>query len=178
MIRKDNIFLFAIIGVPFWSYLSNALEKKKCWILSLILSSAFFIFVLLIGRNDIFLFIIICCLTGFCLGADMFLPPSMQADVTDYHKLRFNEDISGVMFASITFLNKFSFAVASIFVFSILGFLKFETNSTVTSESKAFIYISYALIPVVLKLFSSYLLTNFNSSRIDQLEIQKKIYGN
>ena len=63
----------------------NALEKKKCWILSLILSSAFFIFVLLIGRDDIFLFIIICCLTGFCLGADMFLPPSMQADVTDYH---------------------------------------------------------------------------------------------
>ena len=171
-------FLFAIIGVPFWSYLSNALEKKKCWILSLILSSAFFIFVLLIGRDDIFLFIIICCLTGFCLGADMFLPPSMQADVTDYHKLRFNEDISGVMFASITFLNKFAFAVGSIFVFSILGFLKFETNSTISSESKAFIYISYALIPVFLKLFSSYLLTKFNSSRMDQLQIQKKIYGN
>ena len=171
-------FLFAIVGVPFWSFLSKIFGKKKCWILSLVSSSVFFIFVLFIDQGDIFLFIIICCLTGFCLGADMFLPPSMQADVTDYHKLKFNENISGIMFASITFINKFSFAIASIVIFSILDFLRFESNSKISQESEKFIYISYALIPVVLKICASYLLTKFDSSKKDQLQIQKKIYGN
>ncbi len=82
------------------------------------------------------------------------------------------------MFASITFINKFSFAIASIVIFSILDFLRFESNSKISQESEKFIYISYALIPVVLKICASYLLTKFDSSKKDQLQIQKKIYGN
>ena len=34
-------FLFAILGVPFWTYISKKFGKKKTWVSSLILSALF-----------------------------------------------------------------------------------------------------------------------------------------
>ena len=96
-------FLFAILGVPFWTYISKKFGKKKTWVSSLILSALFFIFVLFLSEGDIQFFIIISCITGFCLGADLIIPPSIQADVSDIHLNKFKEDISGILFSLITF---------------------------------------------------------------------------
>ena len=170
-------FLFAILGVPFWTYFSKKFGKKKTWATSLILSAFFFIFVFFLSKGDIYLFIIISCITGFCLGADLIIPPSIQADISDIHLNKFNEDISGVLFSFITFLNKLSFAIASLFVFSILGLLNFKANEEISYETKIFIIISYALIPIVLKFLSSLILMRFKLTEKDLKKIQKKIYG-
>ena len=170
-------FLFAILGVPFWTYISKKFGKKKTWVSSLILSALFFIFVLFLSEGDIQFFIIISCITGFCLGADLIIPPSIQADVSDIHLNKFKEDISGILFSLITFLNKLSFALASLFVFTILGFLNFEANEEINLETKFFIIYSYALIPIVLKFFSSFILMSFKITEKDLKKVQKKIYG-
>ena len=170
-------FLFAILGVPFWTYISKKIGKKKTWVSSLILSALFFIFVLFLSEGDIKFFIIISCITGFCLGADLIIPPSIQADVSDIHLNKFKEDISGILFSLITFLNKLSFALASLFVFTILGFLNFEANEEINLETKFFIIYSYALIPIVLKFFSSFILMSFKITEKDLKKVQKKIYG-
>ena len=168
-------FLSALVGIPFWTKFSKFLSKKNTWSISLISAAFFFSFVLFIDQGDIFAFIIISCLTGFCLGADLIIPPSIQADVTDYHKFKFKEDISGVTFSSITFLNKFSFAVGSIFVFGILGLLDFQTNTEINFSSKIFLFFSYAFLPVILKILCYFMLKKFKSSRDDLSEIQKKL---
>ena len=110
-------FLFAILGVPFWTYISKKFGKKETWSISLILSSCLFTSVFLLDTGDIIPFIVISCVTGFCLGADLIIPPSIQADLSDIHLNKFKEDISGILFSFITFLNKFSFALASLFHF-------------------------------------------------------------
>ena len=168
-------FLFALIGIPFWTKFGKFFTKSKTWSFSLVSAAVFFIFALFLDSGDIKMFIIISCLTGFCLAADMTIPPSIQADITDYHKMKFKEDISGITFASITFLNKLSFAIGSIFVFGVLGLLDFETNTEISVNIKTFIFFSYAFLPVILKLICSYMLKNFKSSQGDQLKIQKKI---
>ena len=66
--------------------------KLIAFICMLILSAFFFIFVLLLSEGDMQFFIIISCLTGFCLGADLIIPPSIQADVVDYDRLIFRKD--------------------------------------------------------------------------------------
>ena len=170
-------FLFAILGVPFWTYVSKRFGKKKTWVSSLILSAFFFIFVLLLSKGDMQLFIIISCITGFCLGADLIIPPSIQADLSDVHLSKFKEDISGILFSLITFLNKLSFAIASLFVFSILSYLNFEANKEINPETKIFIICSYALTPILLKCFSSFILMSFRITETDLKKIQKKIYG-
>lgn len=170
-------FLFAILGVPFWTYLSKRFGKKRTWVTSLILSAFFFIFVLFLSKGDIHFFIIISCITGFCLGADLIIPPSIQADLSDVHLNKFKEDISGILFSLITFFNKLSFAVASLFVFSILSYLNFEANEEINPETKIFIICSYALTPIVLKCLSSFILMSFRITETDLKKIQKKIYG-
>ena len=170
-------FLFAILGVPFWTYVSKRFGKKRTWVTSLILSAFFFIFVLFLSKGDIHFFIIISCITGFCLGADLIIPPSIQADLSDVHLNKFKEDISGILFSLITFFNKLSFAIASLFVFSILSYLNFEANEEINPETKIFIICSYALTPILLKCLSSFILMSFRITEIDLKKIQKKIYG-
>ena len=170
-------FLFAILGVPFWTYVSKRFGKKRTWVTSLILSAFFFIFVLFLSKGDIHFFIIISCITGFCLGADLIIPPSIQADLSDVHLNKFKEDISGILFSLITFFNKLSFAIASLFVFSILSYFNFEANEEINPETKIFIICSYALTPILLKCLSSFILMSFRITEMDLKKIQKKIYG-
>ena len=170
-------FLFAMLGVPFWTYVSKRFGKKRTWVTSLILSAFFFIFVLFLSKGDIHFFIIISCITGFCLGADLIIPPSIQADLSDVHLNKFKEDISGILFSLITFFNKLSFAIASLFVFSILSYLNFEANEEINPETKIFIICSYALTPILLKCLSSFILMSFRITEMDLKKIQKKIYG-
>ena len=170
-------FLFAILGVPFWTYVSKRFGKKRTWVTSLILSAFFFIFVLFLSKGDIHFFIIISCITGFCLGADLIIPPSIQADLSDVLLNKFKEDISGILFSLITFFNKLSFAIASLFVFSILSYLNFEANEEINPETKIFIICSYALTPILLKCLSSFILMSFRITEMDLKKIQKKIYG-
>jgi Na+/melibiose symporter-like transporter len=170
-------FLFAIIGVPFWTIISKKYGKKEVWCLSLFLSAFFFLLIFFLENGNFLFFIIISCITGFCLGADLIIPPSIQADITDLHRGKFGEDISGVFFSIITFLNKFAFAVVSIFVFGIMGVLDFQTEGEINANVKFFIIISYALAPILLKLLAAYLLMNFKLKENELQKIQKKIYG-
>ena len=170
-------FLFAIMGVPFWTIISKKYGKKEVWSLSLFMSAMFFLLVFFLEDGNFLFFIIISCITGFCLGADLIIPPSIQADITDWHRSKFGEDISGVLFSIITFLNKFAFAVVSIFVFGIMGVLDFDTDGEINTNVRLFIIISYALAPILLKLLAAYLLTNFKLKENELQKIQKKIYG-
>ena len=170
-------FLFAIMGVPFWTIISKKYGKKEVWSLSLFISAMFFLLVFFLEDGNFVFFIIISCITGFCLGADLIIPPSIQADITDWHRSKFGEDISGVLFSIITFLNKFAFAVVSIFVFGIMGVLDFDTDGEINTNVRLFIIISYALAPILLKLLAAYLLVNFKLKENELQKIQKKIYG-
>ena len=170
-------FLFAIMGVPFWTIISKKYGKKEVWSLSLFMSAMFFLLVFFLEDGNFVFFIIISCITGFCLGADLIIPPSIQADITDWHRSKFGDDISGVLFSIITFLNKFAFAVVSIFVFGIMGVLDFDTDGEINTNVRLFIIISYALAPILLKLLAAYLLTNFKLKENELQKIQKKIYG-
>ena len=170
-------FLFAIMGVPFWTIISKKYGKKEVWSLSLFMSAMFFLLVFFLEDGNFVFFIIISCITGFCLGADLIIPPSIQADITDWHRSKFGEDISGVLFSIITFLNKFAFAVVSIFVFGIMGVLDFDTDGEINTYVRIIIIISYALAPILLKLLAAYLLVNFKLKENELQKIQKKIYG-
>ena len=170
-------FLFAIMGVPFWTIISKKYGKKEVWSLSLFMSAMFFLLVFFLEDGNFVFFIIISCITGFCLGADLIIPPSIQADITDWHRSKFGEDISGVLFSIITFLNKFAFAAVSIFVFGIMGVLDFDTDGEINTNVRLFIIISYALAPILLKLLAAYLLVNFKLKENELQKIQKKIYG-
>ncbi|MBK93888.1 MAG: hypothetical protein CMP33_06820 [Rickettsiales bacterium] len=166
-------FLSAIIGMPIWVFLGKFLEKQKVWLISLLLSSFFFVFIFVLNEGDVNYFIIIACLTGICLGADLALPPSMLSDLSDYHKKKFDEDISGFLFSLLTLITKVAFALASIISFTILDQLGLQNINGATDKSKLAIIILYAGVPILLKIIASYFLNSYSITRESLKKIQK-----
>ena len=152
------------------------MEKKKCGVFRYFCQQ-FFSFSIFFGKWQFFIFYNNFLHNWILSGADLIIPPSIQADITDWHRSKFGEDISGVLFSIITFLNKFAFAVVSIFVFGIMGALDFDTDGEINANVRLFIIISYALAPILLKLLAAYLLINFKLKENELQKIQKKIYG-
>lgn len=170
-------FLSAVLGMFFWIYMIRHIEKKDIWRLSMLISSFIFIFVFFIQSGDIFLFSIISCLTGFCLGADMAIPPSIQCDITDYHKQRFKKDISGILFSLLIFSNKITFAIATLVTFSLLDFFEYNFEDSTSDKSDLLLTIMYAGIPIIMKLFTVSSLRKFDLSKKKMEKITKNLYG-
>jgi glycoside/pentoside/hexuronide:cation symporter, GPH family len=152
-------FLSAILTFPLWIKFSSKLSKKRIWILSMIISSSAFIFVPFLNQNDFLYFIIICIFTGMCLGADMALPSSIQADVAQESKKNDN-DISGVLFGFWAMITKFSLALAVAISFITLEFTSFNTENINESSSIAII-ILYSIVPLIFKVLSIIILSKY-----------------
>ena len=170
-------FFSAVIGMPIWIFVNRFIDKHLVWSISMILSSIFFSFVFFLEYGDIIYFIIISCLTGFCLGADLAIPPSMQSDVIDYQKLEFKQDISGIFFSLLTFINKIAFGLASLISFSLLDSFGFEPDEKLTKKTEILLFILYAGIPISLKLLSAYIIKSYPLSRQKTKKITKKLLG-
>ena len=152
-------FLSAILTFPLWIKLSLKLTKKTTWILSMMIASCAFLFVPFLQNNDFLYFMIICILTGMCLGADMALPSSIQADVAQQSKKE-NNDISGILFGFWAMITKFSLALAVAISFITLEFTAFDTEN-INQNSLIAIIILYSVLPIIFKVLSIILLSKY-----------------
>ena len=141
-----------------------------CLNLGIELMQVAFAFVLTIKPGDINAFAIICVITGMGFGADMALPPSMQADVIDYDKLKNRESRAGVCFATWSMSTKLALALAVGISFPLLEYLGFSMKETNDPSAIRALTVIYAGLPVVFKLVSISLVWSFPINR-ERLEI-------
>ena len=144
-------FLSAIVAFPFWIKVSNKLTKKATWILSIIVAISAFVFVPFLKEGDFIYFSIICIMTGSCLGADMALPSSIQAEVANMTKEK--EDLTGVLFGFWAMITKLSLALAVAISFISLEVANFESQN-INQTSIFVIIFLYSILPIILKIFS------------------------
>lgn len=157
--EKDSIgvlllvyFLSGVLALPFWYYISKRFGKKNSWIYSIILASLVFLYVPFLSEGDFVPFLIVCIISGFSLGADMFLPSSIQADIAqDFTKQ--NSQFTGVLFSFWAMLTKLALASAVGITFIILGVFGFDSNPQ-SSTSQLLLFSLYSLLPIVLKLLA------------------------
>lgn len=157
--EKDSIgvlllvyFLSGVLALPFWYYISKRFGKKNSWIYSIILASLVFLYVPFLSEGDFVSFLIVCIISGFSLGADMFLPSSIQADIAqDFTKQ--NSQFTGVLFSFWAMLTKLALASAVGITFIILGVFGFDSNPQ-SSTSQLLLSSLYSLLPIVLKLLA------------------------
>ena len=170
-------FLSALLGMAFWVFLIKYIEKRDIWRLSMIISSLVFFFVFFLETGNILYFLIISCLTGFCLGADLAIPPSMLSDVTDYHKKKFKSDISGLLFSILILINKLTFALATLIAFSLLDYFDYNAELTSSENAKYILVFMYAGVPIILKLMIVNNLKKFSLSKKEMAKIKENLYG-
>ncbi len=170
------IYFFAgIVGMPAWIQLSRRFGKKHIWCLAMIMASVTFATVPVLEAGDIYLFGTVVLLTGFCLGADLALPPAMQADVAEYEFLRTRRDRTGIMFAAWSMSTKLALAASVGIAFPLLDWLGTTEPGNPAKYDLFVLTLIYAGLPVVLKVSAITLIWGYPLSKEKQSIIQRRL---
>lgn len=168
-------FVTAIAAIPLWLFVSKHIGKHRAWCMAMILTCAGFIWVPLLSPGDVVAFGIISAITGMGFGADVTLPPALQADVVDYDTWRHRKQRAGLLFALCSMSSKLSLAVAVGTVFPALEMFGFTPRGDNTPDTLLIVAVIYALIPVALKIISIALVWNFPITAKRQARIRKRL---
>ena len=145
-------FLCGVLAIPVWLALSRRIGKHRAWCVAMIVACAAFVWVPLIPEGQIVPFLLVCVVTGAALGADLALPPAMQADVVDFDTLRTGQRRAGLFFALWSMATKLALALAVGLAFPVLDILGFDAQGGNTVPVLTALAVIYALVPTVLKL--------------------------
>ncbi len=174
-------FLFAyffagVAAIPAWLRLSRVFSKHRVWSAAMLWANAVFLLVPLLGPGDIFWFFLVSVLTGVSLGADLTLPPSMQADVVDLDTLRSGHRRAGIYFAIWGVATKLALALAVGIAFPLLEFAGFNGSAGTNSAGALFVLVAlYCLLPAACKLTAVAVLWRYPITADRQRRIRRAI---
>lgn len=147
-------FLAGALAIPLWLRASRRWGKHRTWCVAMALACGAFVWVPALPHLPVdatVAFAVICVLTGVALGADLALPPAMQADVVDVDTLRTGERRAGLFFAAWSMATKAALALAVGIAFPVLDGLGFDPGTANTESALFALTVIYALVPCVLK---------------------------
>lgn len=169
-------FAAGILGVPLWLALARRISKHRAWCWAMVLACAVFLFAPFLGPGDTLAFGVICVLTGFGVGADLVLPPAIQADAIDVDTAASGDQRSGLYLAAWGLATKLALAAAVGIAFPILAFAGFDPaageKTAAGLETLAWLY---GGLPVALKLLAIVLMWRFPLNEARQEELTRKI---
>ena len=167
-------FACGIAALPLWLRLAARIGKHRAWCTAMALACAVFIWVPLLGPGDTWAFLVICVLSGFALGADLALPPAIQADVVDLDSLRSGQERAGVYFGLWGVATKLALALAVGISFPLLALAGFDPAAEQTDGVWA-LSLLYGLAPVAFKVAAVALVWRFPINAQRQLRIRTLI---
>jgi Na+/melibiose symporter-like transporter len=165
----------AVVGIPLWLSLSRHLSRHRAWALAMAITCPAFAFAALLGPGDAAAFALICVVTGLCLGADLALPPAIQADVADWDRLRFRRNRTAGLFALWGMATKLALALAAGLTLPALGALGLGEAPPPALALTA-LALTYALIPCVLKLTAVALMHGLPLTQARQAAVAARLH--
>lgn len=186
-------FVSAIFGIPVWLTLARKTDKHISWCIALLGSVLCFMFVPFIGEGNFSAFLFVCLGTGFCLGADVVMPASIQSDLAqlisnNQNKQNSSEDSTALLFGIWGLLTKLSLALAIGISFPLLDILGLDTKATETqminNSAITALVVLYAIVPIILKIWVFINMwkfkfdKNYFSSSLASLDLTKTSKGN
>ena len=144
-------FAAGCCAIPLWLHLSRRWGKHRVWCGAMLMAMAAFAWVPLISAGTVLPFLVVCLVTGAALGADLVLPPAMQADVVDFDQLRTGFARAGFYFAIWGMGTKLALGCAAGAAFLALDALGFDAQGGNGPGALFALAALYALVPVALK---------------------------
>jgi glycoside/pentoside/hexuronide:cation symporter, GPH family len=171
------IYFFAgLIGMPFWLHVAKLKGKHRSWCYAMLVACAAFIFAPFLPPKADALFLVICVLTGFAVGADLVLPASLQADVIDVDTAASGEQRSGIYLAIWGLATKLALALAVGIAFPLLAATGYDPGAGIKTETGLMVLaLLYAAVPVVLKLTAIGLMWDFPLTEARQAQLREAI---
>lgn len=168
-------FLAGIAGVPLALRIAARFGKHRAWCLAMLVNCALFSLVPLLGEGDVLAFGAICVATGICLGFDLSLPASIQADVIDVDTAASGEQRSGLYFAAWSLATKLSLAAGVGIVFPLLALFGFVPDGPNDAGAITALVSIYVWLPLALKLGAIALMWAFPLGEAEQRDLRASI---
>ena len=168
-------FIAGVLGIPFWMWLSRRLAKQKTWSIAMTLACISFAFVPLLNQGDILQFFVITILTGITLGADLIIPPSMQADVAEFEYFRSRHDRTSLLFAFWSMTTKLALAFSVLIAFPLLEVFDFTPILSDSKNNIVALSVIYAALPIVLKLLAILIISVYPLTSDRQLIVRRRL---
>ncbi|QPH53496.1 MFS transporter [Pontivivens ytuae] len=165
----------AMLGAPIWIWSARRFDKHRVWCLAMIYAATVFTWAFLLGEGDVMLFAVISGLAGLALGADLALPPAMQADVVDLDTARSGKARTGAFFALWSVATKAAVAVSGGVALLILDMVGFSGQGGNDETALIWVAALYALAPVALKLTAVAMMWNFPLNRARVADVRARI---
>lgn len=157
-------FVAGVAALPAWVWLADRIGKHRAWMASLLLASLSFAWVPLLGPGDAVLFGLICVLSGLCVGADLALPASIQADLAGIDRAEGGGDRAGLLFGLWGMATKLALALAVGIAFPLLDLAGFDASGNNGSAPLLALALLYGGLPVALKLLTVPLLRGLDTT--------------
>ena len=146
----------AAASVPMWLLLSRKLSKTAAWFIAMVITVIAMSLAVFLGAGDFALFIPIAVITGFGIGADYGLPPSVLADIINSEEGKDTRGDTGAYFGLWALSTKLATAIGaagSLPVAALLGF-----NPSLGQYSGTALIIVYIAVPVIIKIIAALLI--------------------
>ncbi len=154
-------FLAGLAGVPLALTIARRIGKHRAWCVAMLVTCAAFMFAPLLPAGASVGFATICLITGHGLGADLALPPAMQADVVDEDTAAGGDGRAGLYFALWGMATKLALALAVGVAFPLLDLAGFDAAGGASPGGAWMLGVLYAWLPVGLKLVAIALMWRF-----------------
>lgn len=169
-------FAGAIVAAPFWSLFTQRASKHRVWCYAMLYSMAIFALVPFLGQGDVGLFFAISVLTGLAYGADIVLPPAIQADVVDVDTAETGVERTGVYFALWSVVLKGASGLAGGAAAIALGLAGFQSGADNSAAAMTALVSLYAVAPIILKGFAIAAIWRFPIDAAAQAELRRRIH--
>jgi GPH family glycoside/pentoside/hexuronide:cation symporter len=141
-------FASAIAVTPAWLVIARRRGKSAAWSLAIAVNMVVFAQVLWLGPQSASWFFAICLLSGATLGADLALPPSIQADIMESDRVKSGLQRTATGFALWSMATKLALAIAVALAF-VVGGMGPSGSSVVIGSGR--LLSLYVIVPVLLK---------------------------
>jgi glycoside/pentoside/hexuronide:cation symporter, GPH family len=169
-------YLSSSAAIPIWFRISSRLGKHKTVVLGILWLSLWSAFIPLLGPGHYWLFFLLMILKGSAVGALVFLPASMAADVVDLDTLRTGEQRTGLYFSLWGMVNKGAVALGVLLATNGAAFFGFDPSSAINSDSaKMAVAWLYSIVPAAIACVALPLLWNYPLTRSRQERMRAHI---
>ncbi len=169
-------FAAGVLGAPVWLLLARRTSKHRAWCLAMLLACVVFAAAPFLGAGDVTAFAVVCVVTGLTVGADLVLPPSIQADVIDVDTAASGDQRSGLYLSAWGLATKLALAGAVGLSFPLLAAAGFDPAAGQRSElGLSTLAWLYGGAPVALKLVAIALMWRFPLDAASQRALRDRI---
>ena len=169
-------YVSSTLAIPAWFAISKRIGKHRTVVLGIAWLSLWSAWIPLLGPDDFAIFFVIMLLKGSAIGALVFLPTSMAADIVDLDTLRSREQRTGLYFSLWGMVNKGAAALGVFIATAGVAYLGFDPQSEANTDmAKMAVACMYSVIPAALACVALPLLWNYPLTRERQHRMREHI---